>query len=243
MTGGLRGRGVAGGFWFNGTGPASAIASVLPDGSVSLVEGSPDLSGTRTAAAMMFAETLEIPVDRVRPQVGDTDTIGYTSGSGGSSATFKTGWAVHEAALDVRRQLIERAAKVQVLRYTALQDVGRAIHPSYVEGQIHGGVAQGLGWALHEEYMYDQTGRMENANFLDYRMPTALDVPAIETVLIEVPNPGHPYGVRGVGEVPIVPPLAAISNAVARAAGNRHAHEQGSPHTTEDPRSARHGRR
>lgn len=287
----LRGRGVAGGFWFNGSGPASAVASVLPDGRISLVEGSPDIGGSRASVAMMFAETLGIPVEHVRPQVADTDSIGYTSTTGGSSATFKTGWAVYEAALDVKRQVIERAArlwgaaedqvsfesgtvkasdgrsmtleelapqlnasgggivgratvnprgigagyafhiadvevdeetgKVEVLRYTALQDVGRAIHPAYVEGQLQGGAAQGIGWALHEEFVYDDLGRMTNSSFLDYRMPTTLDVPLIETVLVEVPNPGHPYGLRGVGESSIVPPLAAIANAVARATGKR----------------------
>ncbi len=111
--------------------------------------------------------------------------------------------------------------KVTILRYTAVQDVGTAIHPSYVEGQIQGGAVQGIGWALNEEYFYDETGRLLNASFLDYRMPTALDVPNIDTILVEVPNPGHPYGVRGVGEVPIVPPLAAIANAIADATGHR----------------------
>src|SRR5205085_3437259 len=111
--------------------------------------------------------------------------------------------------------------KVTVLRYTAVQDVGRAIHPSYVEGQIQGGVAQGVGWALNEEYWYNERGEMTNASYLDYRMPTALDLPMIDTVLVEVPNPGHPYGVRGVGEVPIVPPPAAIANAIHRATGAR----------------------
>jgi CO/xanthine dehydrogenase Mo-binding subunit len=111
--------------------------------------------------------------------------------------------------------------KVQILRYTAVQDVGTAIHPAYVEGQIQGGVVQGIGWALNEEYFYDESGRMVNSSYLDYRMPTALDVPNIDTIIVEVPNPGHPYGVRGVGEVPIVPPLAAIANAIADATGHR----------------------
>jgi CO/xanthine dehydrogenase Mo-binding subunit len=111
--------------------------------------------------------------------------------------------------------------KTTVLRYTAVQDVGTAVHPSYVEGQIQGGVAQGAGMALLEEYYLGADGRVQNASFLDYRMPTALDLPMIETVLVEVPNPGHPYGVRGVGEVPIVPPLAAIQTAVYNATGLR----------------------
>jgi xanthine dehydrogenase molybdenum-binding subunit len=111
--------------------------------------------------------------------------------------------------------------KVQILRYTAVQDVGKAIHPTYVEGQIQGGVAQGVGWALNEEYFYNERGQLANASLLDYRMPTALDLPMIDCVLVEVPNPGHPYGVRGVGEVPIVPPAAALANAIYRATGVR----------------------
>jgi CO/xanthine dehydrogenase Mo-binding subunit len=111
--------------------------------------------------------------------------------------------------------------KVEVLRYTAIQDVGKAIHPSYVEGQLQGGVAQGVGWAINEEYFYNDQGLMANASFLDYRMPTSLDLPMIDTILVEVPNPGHPFGVRGVGEVCIVPPLAAVANAVSHAIGVR----------------------
>ncbi len=111
--------------------------------------------------------------------------------------------------------------KVTVLRYTAVQDVGTAIHPSYVEGQIQGAVAQGIGMAISEEYYHAPDGRMANASYLDYRMPTALDVPLIDVILVEVPNPGHPYGVRGVGEVPIVPPLAAVQTAVQNAVGKR----------------------
>jgi xanthine dehydrogenase molybdenum-binding subunit len=111
--------------------------------------------------------------------------------------------------------------KTTILRYTAVQDVGKAIHPSYVEGQIQGGVVQGIGWALNEEFVYREDGVMTNSSFLDYRMPTTLDLPMIDTVLVEVANPGHPYGVRGVGEVPIVPPPAAVANAIYRATGKR----------------------
>jgi CO/xanthine dehydrogenase Mo-binding subunit len=110
---------------------------------------------------------------------------------------------------------------VRVLRYTAAQDVGRALHPAYVEGQIQGGVVQGIGWALSEEYLYDAKGRVDNASFLDYRMPVCSDVPMIEPIMLEIPNPKHPQGVRGVGEAPIVPPLAAIANAVHDALGVR----------------------
>src|SRR5208337_1478358 len=101
------------------------------------------------------------------------------------------------------------------------QDTGKAIHPSYVEGQMQGGTAQGLGWALNEEYFYDDKGTLRNSGFLDYRMPTCLDLPMIETVVVEEANPGHPLGVRGVGEVSIVPPPAAVANAIYRAVGVR----------------------
>ncbi len=111
--------------------------------------------------------------------------------------------------------------KVDILRYTAFQDVGKAVHPDYVTGQVQGGVVQGLGWALSEEYFYDKDGRLQNTSLLDYRMPTILDVPNIEVVILETPNPGHPYGVRGVGEVPIVPPAAAVANAIYDAVGIR----------------------
>jgi CO/xanthine dehydrogenase Mo-binding subunit len=109
-----------------------------------------------------------------------------------------------------------------VTRCTAAQDVGKAIHPAYVEGQMQGGSAQGIGWALNEEYLYDARGAMLNAGFLDYRMPVASDLPMIDTVIVEaVPNLRHPYGAKGVGEASIVPPLAAVANAVSHAIGRR----------------------
>jgi len=288
-----RGRGVAAGFWFNGTGPACATASVNGDGTVSLTEGSPDIGGGRVSMAIQMAEVLGIPAEDVHPSVGDTDAVGYTSLTAGSGATFKSGWASYEAAHDIKQQMIERSAriweidvkdvefkegvashksdpelklnfkqiaarlnstggpivgrgnvnpagvgnafavhivdvevdpdtgKVDILRYTALQDVGKAVHPSYVEGQLQGGVAQGIGWALNEEYVYNDSGEMSNSSFLDYRMPTSLDLPMIDTVIVEVANPGHPFGVRGVGEVCIVPPMGAVANAIHNAAGVR----------------------
>jgi CO/xanthine dehydrogenase Mo-binding subunit len=109
-----------------------------------------------------------------------------------------------------------------VTRYTAAQDVGCAIHPAYVEGQVQGGAVQGIGWALNEEYVFRTDGSLDNPSFLDYRMPVASDLPMIDTILIETaPNPAHPFGAKGVGEVPIVPPLAAVANAVSRAIGVR----------------------
>ncbi len=293
LEGPYRGRGVASGFWVNGSGPACATANVNYDGTVSLTIGSVDIGGTRPAAAQQLAEVLGIPVEDVNPHIGDTEEIGYTSMTGGSGAAFKTGWASYEAAQDIKRQMTDRAAllwdqpadeieladgvfrhksdpelsisfkdlaaelsstggpvvgsanmdpqgagsafathvvdvevdaetgKVEILRYTATQDAGKAIHPSYVEGQIQGGVVQGIGWALNEEYVMADDGSMSNTSFLDYRMPTSLDLPMIDTVIVEVANPNHPYGVRGVGEVSIVPPLAAVANAVYHATGVR----------------------
>ncbi|MCH8909370.1 MAG: xanthine dehydrogenase family protein molybdopterin-binding subunit [Chloroflexi bacterium] len=112
--------------------------------------------------------------------------------------------------------------KTDVIRYTAVQDVGKAVHPQYAEGQIQGGVVQGIGWALNEEYFITDDGAMANRSFLDYRMPTSLDMPMIDTIMIEVPNPLHPYGVRGVGEVPICPPLSAVVQAIHGATGKRY---------------------
>jgi CO/xanthine dehydrogenase Mo-binding subunit len=127
------------------------------------------------------------------------------------------GFGAHIADVSVDKE----TGHVKIERYTAVQDVGKAIHPSYVEGQIQGGAAQGIGWALSEEYIYNNKGLMENPGFLDYRCPVASDVPMIEAVLVEVPNPRHPFGARGVGEVPIVPPMAAIANAIRGAIGIR----------------------
>jgi CO/xanthine dehydrogenase Mo-binding subunit len=110
---------------------------------------------------------------------------------------------------------------VKILRYTVAQDAGKAIHPSYVEGQYQGGAAQGIGWALNEEYVYGDDGCLQNAGFLDYRIPVASDLPMIDTVIVEIPNPRHPYGVRGVGETPLCPPMAAVTNAVSNALGIR----------------------
>jgi CO/xanthine dehydrogenase Mo-binding subunit len=291
-----QGRGIASGFWFNIGGQSSAAVHVNEDGTALVMSPNPDIGGSRAAMAMMAAEVLGIDVEKVKPIVADTASIGYSDVTGGSRVTFAVGMAVVEAARDVVEQLRARAAKiwdiepdavvweqgvarpsssnagdfaplsigdiaakaartggpisgksninasgagpgfgthicdvevdpetggVTVLRYTAIQDVGRAIHPSYVEGQLQGGAAQGIGWALNEEYIYGSDGRLQNSGFLDYRVPVASDLPMIDTVLVEVPNPTHPYGVRGVGEVPIVPPLGAVANAVSRATGLR----------------------
>jgi len=291
-----QGRGIASGFWFNIGGESSAAVHINEDGTASVVEGNPDIGGSRASMAMMAAEVLGLPYEQVRPVVGDTSQAGYCFLTGGSRVTFATGMAVTQAAEKVVVELKKRAAMiwdispdavewkdgkaypagpnagsfeplsiadialkagrtggpiaaevsinaqgagagfathicdveidretghVKILRYTAIQDVGRAIHPSYVEGQIQGGVTQGIGWALNEEYVYDRQGRLDNAGFLDYRVPVASDLPMIDAVMIEVPNPRHPFGARGVGEVPIVPPMAAVANAIADATGLR----------------------
>jgi CO/xanthine dehydrogenase Mo-binding subunit len=291
IQGPYRGRGVGMGYWGNAGNESAAYAAVNADGTVSLVIGAVDIGGSRASHAMQLAETLGIPYEDVKPRVVDTDSVGFTGVTGGSRTTFAGGWAVYETAMDIRRQLEERAAniwevdreqvayedggvsgpegkrfsfkelagelshtggmiqgradvnrstqgpafachiadvevdpetgKVTILRYTSVQDVGTAIHPSYVEGQIQGGASQGIGMALSEEYFYDDQGIMRNASLLDYRMPTTLDLPMLETILVEVPNPGHPYGVRGVAEVPIVPALAAVANAIYHATGLR----------------------
>ena len=290
------GRGLAVGFWFNMGMQSSAEVRIAEDGTVTVMEGCPDIGGSRAGMALMAAETLGVPYDRVRAHVGDTESTGFCNMTAGSRTTFATGMAVVRACEDIIAQCKERAAltwdvdtnqvdwedgqavpkpgvnadvkplsladiagnagrtggpllgraslnaqgagaafsvnwtdlkvdpetgKTDVLAFTAIQDAGRAIHPSYVEGQMQGGAAQGIGWALNEEYIYDADGVMQNPGFLDYRVPVASDLPMIDTQIIEVPNPTHPYGVRGVGETPIVAPLAAVSNAVRDQLGFR----------------------
>ena len=148
-------------------------------------------------------------LDETGGPVGATGAVDLSAAGGG--------FGVHIADVEVDPD----TGKVDILRYTAIQDVGRAIHPSYVEGQMQGGAVQGIGWALNEEYFMDDAVRMANSSFLDYRMPTSLDLPKIETIIVEVPNPIHPFGVRGVGETPIAPPVGTIANAIYDAVGVR----------------------
>lgn len=285
------GRGFAAGFWMNGSGISTVHLTFNTDGTVNLIEGSTDIGGTRAAMAQIVAEELGLEMHEVYPRVGDTESVGYNDGTGGSRTTYSTGVAVWRACQAAIEELKKRAArmlevdadrivfergefkvsgdsrsvnvreviknlertggpfeatgvsgglkmapafgaslvdlavdpetgKVTILRWTQFQDVGKAIHPSYVEGQLQGGAVQGIGWALFEEYVF-KDGRMQNPSFLDYRLPTALDLPMIDTCLIEVPASDGPYGVRGVGEVSIVSPPAAIANAIYRAVGVR----------------------
>ena len=155
-----------------------------------------------------------------------TEDLAETSGKTGGPITASASLNARGVGVAFSTQVCDvevdpETGAVTILRYTTAQDAGRAIHPSYVEGQMQGGVVQGIGWALNEEYIFDDRGAMENPGFLDYRMPVASDLPMIDTVVVEVPNPGHPYGVRGVGEVGIVPPMAAIANAIHGATGLR----------------------
>jgi CO/xanthine dehydrogenase Mo-binding subunit len=275
---------------------SSAEVHINDNGTVMVVEGSPDIGGSRASMCLMAAETLGIEYADVRAQVGDTESTGFCNVTGGSRTTFATGMAVTQACEDVIADCKRRAAmtwgldedqvewedgqaipgpgvnadvkplslaelagkaaktggpiqgraslnaqgagasfsvnfadirvdretgKVDVLSYTAIQDAGKAIHPAYVEGQMQGGAAQGLGWALNEEYIFDDEGILQNAGFLDYRIPVASDLPMIDTHIVEVANPRHPFGVRGVGETPIVAPLAVATNAISRSLQQR----------------------
>ena len=290
-----QGRGVAVGYWFNIGFDSAVNIAVNADGTITLIEGSTDIGGSRASISMQAAEVLGIAAESVRPTVVDTDSVGYTAVTGGSRTTYATGWAAYDAALDVKEKMITRAAtiwdvdadsvelkdgvfqsisdpelnmsfaelagqlastggsivgaasggyggmgagggsfagnivdvevdpqtgKTEVTRFTVVQDAGKAIHPSYVEGQMQGGSVQGIGWALNEEYYMTDDGTMANSTLLDYRMPTSLDLPMIDTVIVEVAS-DHPFGVRGVGEANIVPPTPAIANAVHSATGIR----------------------
>ena len=151
-----------------------------------------------------------------------TAEAGRTGGPLGATASLNARGAGPAFSVQVTDVSVDdETGRVTVERYTTAQDAGTAIHPDYVEGQMQGGVVQGIGWALNEEYIHDAVGVMENPGFLDYRIPVASDLPMIETIIVEVPNPNHPYGVRGVGEVGIVPPLPALANAVFDATGAR----------------------
>ena len=291
-----QGRGVACGFWFNFGGNTCVSLNIASDGTVNVIEGNPDIGGSRASMSMMAAEELGIPYEQVRTVIADTASLGLNEVTDGSRVTFAVGLATIEAARAAKREMCRRVAKLwdideeavvwkdgavhpagpnagkhdpmtlaeiaaiapntggpiaghfevnaegagvsfathmvdvevdpetgatKVLRYTVFQDAGKAVHPSYVEGQFQGGAAQGIGWALNEEYIYGDDGVLQNPGFLDYRIPVASDLPMIDTVILEIPNPGHPYGVRGVGETSIVPPLAAVANAVSAAAGVR----------------------
>ncbi len=210
------------------------------------------ISAARNAVSVMkerAAKTWDIPVENVEwenghavakgkkygnlPKLSVKDIAAAAGNTGGPIAGHSelvadgagVSFATHICDIEVDPE----TGATKVLRYTVVQDAGKAVHPTYVEGQYQGGAAQGIGWALNEEYIYGDDGRLQNSGFLDYRIPVCSDLPMIDTKILEIPNPNHPYGVRGVGETSIVPPLAAVANAVSNAANVRMTHIPMSP--------------
>jgi CO/xanthine dehydrogenase Mo-binding subunit len=290
------GRGIAVGGWVGGVEPSSAVCRLNKDGSLSVIVGSVDISGTNTGFAQIAAESFGLAVEAVEVVNADTDAAPYAGASGGSKITYTVGAAVERAARDAREQLLRIAAseleaavedlqiidahvrvrgvpdrgiaiaklaamsmefgakyepvfgrgsvatvarapgfavhlaevevepdtgQVRVVDQIVVQDVGRALNPAAIEGQIAGAVAQGVGWALAERMAYDESGRLQSATLMDYALPKVYDVPEIEPQLVEVPAEQGPFGAKGVGEPPVVGAAAAIANAVADATGHR----------------------
>jgi CO/xanthine dehydrogenase Mo-binding subunit len=291
-----RGIGVAAGGWLGGLQPAAATVMLNGDGTIDVLVGANDITGTNTSFAQIAAEELALPASKVHVTTGDTSTAPFAGVTGGSKTLFTLGRAVKAAAEDARRQILDTAAqrlevpvedlecaggvvtsradpeksitfdrlarittafgaayppvvgrgaiaarkqapafsvqaaevevdtetgRVRVLRYVTAQDVGFAVNPLSVEGQMEGATAQGIGMGLWEEMVYGDQGRLLNPSLLDYRLPTAADVPHIETLIVEVPSEDGPYGARGVGEPPVTPGSAAIANAIHDAVGVR----------------------
>jgi CO/xanthine dehydrogenase Mo-binding subunit len=290
------GTGLAVGGWLGGLEAASACIRPNTDGTIHVVVGSVDISGTATALTQIAAETLGVPAQQIRLVPEDSDGAPASGMSGGSKITYTVGSAVQKAAADARRQILALASKkleaaeadldivdgtvrvrgvparaiavadvikmtsgfgaqhapvfgvaseaittrspafgahvaavevdpdsgrVRVTGYAVAQDVGRAINPALVRGQIHGGVAQGIGWALLEQVVYDDAGTLTTGSFADYALPRAADVPPVDVQLVEVPSARGPFGAKGVGEPPVVPAAPAIANGIADAAGAR----------------------
>lgn len=299
MEGWKIGVGLAAGGWPGGTEPAAAACRLEKDGSITVIVGSVDLTGSDTSLALIAAQGLGVQVEKVAVAHDSTDTMPYNGGTGGSKTTYALGAAVLAAARDAHEQILAIAADmleaaptdlaieddsvvvrgapgrsvaltqiaeasmrfagqyepiygrgrsanrvsspmytvhlarvavdpetgdVQILDYVAIQDVGCAINPALVESQIHGGVTQGLGWALFENMAYDERGQLLTSNLMDYALPHSADVPNIQTVLLEIPSDLGPFGAKGVGEPPVVPVGAAIANAIYDAAGARMSH-------------------
>jgi CO/xanthine dehydrogenase Mo-binding subunit len=293
------GIGLSAGGWPGGTEPAAASCRLENDGSMTVVVGSVDLSGSDTSLGLIAAQALGMANESVNVVHANTDTMPYSGGTGGSKTTYAMGAAVLSAARDARNQILTIAAdmleaastdldiegdkivvrgapgksvaltriasesmrfagryepiygrgrsanrvsspmytvhlarvavdpetgEVRVLDYVAIQDVGLAINPGQVEGQIHGGVTQGLGWALFEHLVHDESGQLLTSNLMDYALPHSFNVPNIQVELVEIPSDLGPYGAKGVGEPPVVPVGAAIANAVHDAIGVRMTH-------------------
>jgi CO/xanthine dehydrogenase Mo-binding subunit len=290
------GVGIAIGGWPGGLMPAEAGCRMEPDGSFTIVTGSVDLSGTNTSFALIAADVLGVPVEKIRVVNADTSSAPFGPVSGGSLTTYMVGPAVLNAAQQAREQILQIAAdqleaapedlqlidgevrvkgvpdrtitlekigdltmnfgapyapvqgqgkrgkapnapgftvhlakvhvdratgRVEVKEYAAIQDVGKAINPAEVEGQIMGGVAQGIGWALREALVYGDEGQLLTATLMDYALPGAADLPFIDTVLLEIPAPDGPFGAKGVGEPPAIPGAGVVANAVRDAIGAR----------------------
>ena len=288
--------GVAAGSWGGARTPSAAGCRVEPDGTLSVQIGTPDVSGATTGLAMIAADAFGYPVEKVRIETGETGSAPYGAVAAGSQTTYSLGGAVHEAAVEARRQLLEIATEeleaapedlelidgrvavrgvperfveitqlvtlstefmgkyrpvhasgrsavkvaspqftVHIARvktdpetgafeltgYAAIQDVGRAINPPEIDGQIHGGATQSVGRALGEQLVYDADGQLRTGSLLDYDLPTVDQMPEIDVRLIEVPSPVGPLGAKGVGEPPAIPGAAAVANAVSRATGVR----------------------
>ena len=288
--------GIAAGSWGGARTPSAAGCRVEPDGTLSILIGTPDISGATTGLAMIAADAFGYPVEKVRIETGETGVAPYGAVAAGSQTTYSLGGAVQEAAVEARRQLLEIATEqleaapedleivdgrvavrgvpdrfveitqlvtlstefggsfrpvqssgrsavqtgspqftVHIARvkadpetgafaltgYAAIQDVGRAINPPEVEGQVHGGVAQSVGRALGEQLVYDAEGQLRTGSLLDYELPSVDQLTAIDVRMIEVPSPVGPLGAKGVGEPPAIPGAAALANAVSRATGVR----------------------
>ena len=290
-----RGVGVAVGEWRSGSGPSTASISVNEDGTVGLLTGSVDISGSDTSLAQIAAEALGLEMEQVIVAKRDTDLAPFTGPSGGSRIVYSQGKAVQMAAEDARDKLFALAAdrlgvqadaleceggavyvmdnppqsiglgqlarmslssrggpivgtaslssmpynpvfnaqgaevlvdretgQVRVTRFVQAQDVGLAVNPMGVEGQLEGGAVQGIGRALSEEIQIDaETGQVRNPSLATYLMPLAIDMPEIENVLVEVPSEDGPFGLRAVAEPPGFGPPAAIANAIYDAVGVR----------------------
>jgi CO/xanthine dehydrogenase Mo-binding subunit len=290
------GVGLAVGVWPGGKEPAAALCRLDSDGTLTVVTGVVDMSGTTGAFALIAAETFGVRLDAVDVVSLDTDGAPQSPMSGGSVITYSAGRAIREAAADARRQLLGFAAiemeidpddleivdgmvrpvgspdrgrsvadlagelhdfgseyppveghattahaslapstsahlahvrldretgEVTVLGYVVAQDVGRALNPALVEGQMRGGAAQGIGWALHEELIHGADGQLLSGTFLDYAMPRAIGMPPIDTIIVEVPAPDGPFGAKGIGEAPVIPAGAAVASAIVAAGGPR----------------------
>jgi xanthine dehydrogenase YagR molybdenum-binding subunit len=293
----VRGAGVASAMRTQGSGPTTAIVKLYPDGSVNLNMGAADLgTGTRTVMAMIVAEELGVPPDRIQIESADTGTTQYTRHSGGSKTVYADGTSVRLAALEVKRLLLEMAAEqlkvpvsdlvfqngmilanggaqklavteltqlrtrqvvvgvgrerpdpvdkivrpfatqfaevevntrtgeMRVLRMLATQDSGRVMSLLTYRNQVFGGMVQGVGFAMTERRVMDSnTGKMVNANFHDYKIPTAKDAPGEMTCLPIDPHDTecNINGTKGAGEPACVPPGTAIANAFYHATGIR----------------------